>query len=658
MKQRAGMSLLILTLLLGVLGFVPGASAGATQEEVSPESVCREPIVQYRYSKAIPAVEEVSHQEYRYSRPTTVPEEQFKTQYEVDKFTRERSKVTTTQHYSYTGGKRPFWEPPSWPGDDGDWQANTTHEPHQGVTSGLHYTGNPLSASWFYFDVTTSWSAWSTPARWPGNTHQAWVDVVPAENWQHHASNSTWQREWTVYPTGATKQVSTGFINVPGPDEVTGWLTEPPAGEGWTQIDEKKVIDVEYVAGYTVYYLSGGEPTLDLTEANWTTDVVDLQVWTLVDERTIDGDPIPCFEIEVTPSCGGITASITANNTDFDAFLSGVEGNEAPLLNDHPWASLNAFEVDTPEGEDLSYSFPEDYNGGEVEVTIFAHGPEQDAYAIDGRSPIFETLTIDTDCEANPVSGPGYEIVPACDGYTVTLTNDIEVGEGEVGVAETFTLNGEDIEVAFGETVVRTLTGDEGETVSYTLSGPGIEGELSDSLVVDCLIEIEPQPPVITDSCDADPVVTIPEVEGAFWTLNGAAVETGDLTLEADFAAYFQLLPSEGYEGFAHYGFVTGPDEDCPEEPPTEEPPTEVPPPTDLDCTDFTQEAAQRVLDSDPSDPHGLDADGDGVACEVEQSNPNTGLEVAGYAVAIAALLGLGFGGFFATRRRREVIAD
>lgn len=36
----------------------------------------------------------------------------------------------------------------------------------------------------------------------------------------------------------------------------------------------------------------------------------------------------------------------------------------------------------------------------------------------------------------------------------------------------------------------------------------------------------------------------------------------------------------------------------------------------DLDCADLTYEEAQQVLAQDPSDPHGLDRDGDGVACE------------------------------------------
>lgn len=37
----------------------------------------------------------------------------------------------------------------------------------------------------------------------------------------------------------------------------------------------------------------------------------------------------------------------------------------------------------------------------------------------------------------------------------------------------------------------------------------------------------------------------------------------------------------------------------------------------DLDCPDFpSQAAAQEVYDQDPSDPHNLDRDNDGIACE------------------------------------------
>lgn len=65
--------------------------------------------------------------------------------------------------------------------------------------------------------------------------------------------------------------------------------------------------------------------------------------------------------------------------------------------------------------------------------------------------------------------------------------------------------------------------------------------------------------------------------------------------------------------------------EDAPEYVPNEQPPPvkdpgDVPPlPSDgnYDCADFeTREQAQAVLDQDPSDPHYLDGEGDGVPCE------------------------------------------
>lgn len=62
------------------------------------------------------------------------------------------------------------------------------------------------------------------------------------------------------------------------------------------------------------------------------------------------------------------------------------------------------------------------------------------------------------------------------------------------------------------------------------------------------------------------------------------------------------------------------PDEEGPAE---ETPGTETPSPVeeDVDCDDVTDEEAQAILESDPSDPNGLDADGDGFACEFGAGN-------------------------------------
>ena len=50
---------------------------------------------------------------------------------------------------------------------------------------------------------------------------------------------------------------------------------------------------------------------------------------------------------------------------------------------------------------------------------------------------------------------------------------------------------------------------------------------------------------------------------------------------------------------------------------PKAKPASPAPSGADLDCADFTTQAeAQAVLDADPSDPNGLDADDEGIACE------------------------------------------
>lgn len=61
----------------------------------------------------------------------------------------------------------------------------------------------------------------------------------------------------------------------------------------------------------------------------------------------------------------------------------------------------------------------------------------------------------------------------------------------------------------------------------------------------------------------------------------------------------------------------------CPSDAPTEPDPGSDQPGADLNCTDFdTQPEAQAELDADPGDPHGLDRDGNGVACESLPKGP------------------------------------
>jgi LPXTG-motif cell wall-anchored protein len=101
----------------------------------------------------------------------------------------------------------------------------------------------------------------------------------------------------------------------------------------------------------------------------------------------------------------------------------------------------------------------------------------------------------------------------------------------------------------------------------------------------------------------------------------------------------------------------------CAPYPPPTATPSPTPPAEDLDCDDFaTQEEAQAELERDLSDPHGLDADHDGIACEDDKPAPGAGggdeLPTTGVpagAIAVVALVLLAFGGglYLVGRRRR-----
>lgn len=87
---------------------------------------------------------------------------------------------------------------------------------------------------------------------------------------------------------------------------------------------------------------------------------------------------------------------------------------------------------------------------------------------------------------------------------------------------------------------------------------------------------------------------------------------------------------NRGPEQKAYAAVVTATvDTDC--EPPVETttpPPTtpeETPAPVEFDCADFPLpdgRTAQDVLDADPADPNRLDLDGDGQACELDDTDP------------------------------------
>ena len=79
------------------------------------------------------------------------------------------------------------------------------------------------------------WSAWTwwSPASYQWSTSS----VAVLESGDHDGqndNNSTYDRDYQYVQNGVTRQVANG-------KEYTGWLTAPPAGDGWVQIAQRTV---------------------------------------------------------------------------------------------------------------------------------------------------------------------------------------------------------------------------------------------------------------------------------------------------------------------------------------------------------------------------------------------------------------------------------
>jgi hypothetical protein len=271
-KFLAALGALLLFTVMGVTMPAQAQSESPPPEvpqtcDAIPEVLGHEWQLQKRVREFVPAVEELSHQVYSYSKQ----EEKFKTEYHFAKFVRTKSKTYTqpvaavkAQHYSWTGKKRDADNPPTVVPPHKDWQANTSHEPHGNeatwVNEHLHYTANSKGhASWFYFTpaipgVPGGWSDWSEFGEWEKwlpEQHGQWRNTTdPVGSPQEHASwqdgNTKYYREWQVRHDGQTREVSDGFDTI-----YSGEVLEP-LDAPWVLLDgyPKTVIDQEGVPAY------------------------------------------------------------------------------------------------------------------------------------------------------------------------------------------------------------------------------------------------------------------------------------------------------------------------------------------------------------------------------------------------------------------------
>lgn len=289
------------------------------------------------FSRVTDEVPAVTHDEYRYSREVPT----YKTQYEIDKFTRERTreKAATWQRYSYIGNlPRPIFGPDIAPWA---WQADVAGDPHGIGQEGIYQKGNG-NGSWFYLEQTGwtygPWSDWSTPERYvPHGTHDSFVDEVPTPNWQKHFYNDTYQRQWALLPTGVTKPVQTGTVTEYFPSE-DGYTANIPVGEGWKIVDNTKVVDTEAVPGFTEYVYTvtvEGESCPPTTTEPPTTVPPTTQPPATTPPTTVPTDTVP---VDVS--------SNTQTNTDPqpEVLSENVEAEELAFTgsNSKPVAALGA----------------------------------------------------------------------------------------------------------------------------------------------------------------------------------------------------------------------------------------------------------------------------------------------------------------------------
>lgn len=140
------------------------------------------------------------------------------------------------------------------------------------------------------------------------------------------------------------------------------------------------------------------------------------------------------------------------------------------------------------------------------------------------------------------------------------------------------------------------------------------------------------------------------KMEGQFRVSADPGTATQTFTLDEDAydgSGFVRWVTLSGPESQFFVSGVVGVETDC--APPVEEEPEPTPDPDpvdpdpvdpdptepgdqdgrtdDLDCSDFPLadgRTAQNVLDADPSDPHRLDAEGDGLACEIDEDEDTT----------------------------------
>jgi hypothetical protein len=229
-----------------------------------------------------PAVEEVKHEEFQYSKVIPGETETFYTEYRFR--TRTVTYGTIERKYIYS----------SWNFVDGG-QTNIDGD----IVSG-HWV-NTGSAFWHAIAdsvINAVWGPGGVPDNLIGGSEGSPKGNVPLSAYgaPGAAGSAPYYATETSNPSGFTDW---------GP--WSAWSTTDPGAETDTlEVESRETSNNDGTPASTVYYLAGGSPTTTLTDANWTTDmqVTVGDTWTLINQRiVIDVEAKDAYDENVYGDC-------------------------------------------------------------------------------------------------------------------------------------------------------------------------------------------------------------------------------------------------------------------------------------------------------------------------------------------------------------------
>jgi len=443
---------------------------------------------EYRYLREVPAVEEVSHQEYQwsiasrtynpgqtelthqvYSYEQVVPTYQTQYQYQMQVQGYAEAYVIVdhgswpsyVDHWGWVSAGTFGWE--WWNGGTTQWSFSDVAVLYSGPHSAIQYQDSQ------YRKITTAYQFVKN-----GNAQQVQVGTHMEYTGE---TTSVLGSPWTLlggYPHTVIDRPYIAPSFTPWVwSSYTPWqtLTTPPADpdgqdgeanplnlrkitEGGPGVYEQKVITTPAAAAYNEYFVYGGPPSLIEANASWVSATQSPSGWVRFDTRVVvdqeaTPDVVTYYEYSNGVQCSvRITDATTCG--EFDVTVSHNTPWRYGVTVEFDGADMgDSVVVIGPGSETLSFVFDEDEFDGEItgryyvtDATEWDYVPADLQVARPYGSNIgtaFREFTVNTDCAPNHNPGsPSVSVVQTCGEVELTFTNDVVLGYNEYATPASF----------------------------------------------------------------------------------------------------------------------------------------------------------------------------------------------------------------------------